>query len=90
MTSRLSLGRLQQPLQPPLPELQQQVLLQLPVVPPQQELRLEPEPPEETLAVRAVPVEMPDRLPTSMPITKSSKTCVAVAVTVGEFGDVAG
>ena len=90
MTSRLSLGRLQQPLQPPLPELQQLVLLQLPVVPPQQELRLEPEPPEETLAVRAVPVEMLVQSPTSTPTTKSSKTCAVVAVTAGEFGAVAG
>jgi hypothetical protein len=84
---------LQQPLQPPLPELLQLVLQQLPVVPPRQEPRPEPELPEAMPpAVRAVLVRVatPVRLRTLMQSTKSSKTNVAVAAIAGESGDVVG
>ena len=91
MTSRLSLGRLQQPLQPPLPELLQLVLQQLPVVPPRQVPRPELEQPVVTPVVLVDHrVAMQVRLQTSTQITKSLKTDVAVAVTAGESGVVAG
>ena len=91
MTSRLSLGRLQQPLQPPLPELLQLVLQQLPVVPPRQVPRPEPAQPAEMPVVRVDHrVVMQVRLRTSTQITKSLKTDVADAVTDGESGVVAG
>ena len=92
MTSRLSLGRLQQPLQPPLPELLQLVLQQLPVVPPRQGPRPELEPLVETPVVAQVVqvAATPVRSQTSMPTTKSLKISVAVVAIAGEFGVVAG
>jgi hypothetical protein len=73
--SQLSLGRLQQPLPPPPPELLQHVLQQLPGV----LLRAQ------TVLAHQVPA-MPALLPLLMPLTKSTKTVAVGAVTAGRFG----
>jgi hypothetical protein len=66
---------LQQPLQPPPPELLQLVLQQLPVALLQAQT---------VLAGRVL--AMPVRLPLLMPLTKTTKTVAAGAVIVGRFG----
>jgi hypothetical protein len=66
---------LRQPLQPPPPELLQLVLQQLPVA----LLRVPTVQADRVLA-------MPARLPLLMPVTKATKTVVAVAVIAGRFG----
>jgi hypothetical protein len=66
---------LRQPLQPPPPELLQLVLQQLPVA----LLRVPTVQADRVLA-------MPARLPLLTPVTKATKTVVAVAVIAGRFG----
>jgi hypothetical protein len=76
-TLRLSLGRLQQPLQPPLPELLP-LGQQHPVVPPRAQ------------AARVAQVQATSVLSHRLkPVTRTMKTVAAVEVIDGEFGVVA-
>ena len=79
MTLRLSLGRLQLPLQPPLLEL-------LPLVRQQLEHRQEPEPPEVIPPAAQAAQVMPARLQTSTQLTRFTKIAAAAGETAGEFG----
>jgi hypothetical protein len=80
---QLSLGRLQLPLQPPLPELP-------PLVRQQLGHRQEPEPPEVIPPAVQAALVMLVRLQTSTRVTRVTKIVAAVGETGGEFGADAG